>query len=384
MKVRIHLLVLTTMVLIFITPLTYADVNSVDFKNETTIEMLIENLANQNVSIKSNAVKNLVKIGEPAIDSLIQGLKNNNLEIRENSAFALGKIGDERAIEPLIELLDDENREVNYAAEVALGDIGGESIDILISYAKDQNKSLYSREKVVRALGECGEKAVPHLIQLLSDEDNIILRPVVISALDEIGEPAVEPLIQQLESDDPSVKSHAIKSLGYMGDERAIEPLSKALSDESEQVRNLAKSSIERIENQNKHLTIEIYGKIPDFYIEDERREWLDNLDIIGIASKREMGKYIQPEGPVSLYGYDYEGYITVGFSPDSEVNESQINEIYDIFNQHAQEIGIENVPVLFSYEDIVVDEKTPGFTVYLLITVILVLYRKAHKRETF
>ncbi|WP_300608658.1 HEAT repeat domain-containing protein [Methanohalophilus sp.] len=375
-----------------ITPLTDADTNPDASENETAVEVLIENLANENVSVKSEVVRSLVDIGEPAVAPLIQALENDNPDIRKNSAIALGKIGDERAIEPLLDLLDDDNREVRHAAEIALGNIGEESIDLLVSYAKNQDNAVYSRTIAVIVLGEYGEKAVPSLIQLLSDDEYFLLHPDVRSALNKIGDPAVEPLIGLLDSADPDVKSRAIQTLGDIGDDRAIEPLGKVLNDESEQVRDLAKSAIEAIENQSKdeNLSLVSYGKTPDFYIEDERWDFLDKLDIIVTASETEMDKYIRPKGPVYGYGYSYYGYISVGIVADSGANESKLNEIYDIFDRHAQEIGVEDVPVMFEYGDVVagegqpvagegepVTQKTPGFTGCLPIMVILLLYGK-------
>jgi hypothetical protein len=237
----------------------------------------------------------------------------------------------------------------------------------------------------------------------------------------------VEPLITLLESDDSGVKSRAIESLGDIGDERAIGPLGFSLNDESEQVRQLAQTALEKIENPKVktpssglygqdpafNITEEwgmefvdmdientsmpaisypyyaIYGKRSNFYIEDERREYLDKLRIIGNASMTEIEKYVQPQGPVYSYEYSYNGYISVGMATDSGVNESLMNEIYDIFDQHAQEIGIENIPVIFEYgnNEIAGDvdnepdsRKACGFTVFLLVIVITLIYGTSHK----
>ncbi|WP_300608660.1 HEAT repeat domain-containing protein [Methanohalophilus sp.] len=376
------------MVIILVTTITYADTNPVASENEATIEKLIEKLADGNISVRSDAVKGLVDIGEPAVGSLIQALENDNPDIRENSALALGKIGDKRAIEPLVYLIEDNDVNVRGAAEIALVDIGEESIDMLVAYAKNQDNVEYERRLAVIFLIEYGEKAVPSLIQVLSDNESFVLHRDVRYALSEIGEPAVGPLIELLESDDPDVKSRAIQTLGDIGDERAIVPLGMLLNDESEQVRTLAKSSIEAIENQseNGRLHLTNYGKKPDFYIEAEKRDFLDKLKIVVEASEIEMDEYIRSEGTVSSYGYNYGGSISVGLVVGSNVSESGLNEIYDIFDRHAQEIGIENVPVMFEYgiiepHDLPVQEPatqdTPGLTGWLLFVVILLLYWK-------
>ena len=359
-----------------------ADIDGNSVISETRIEFLIQNLADQNVSVKVNAVKALVEIGEPAVDSLIQALKDNNPEIRENAAHALGKIGDEKATEPLIELLADGHKEVEYAARDALANIGEPALNPLIVYIDDQNESLLSRTHAVRALGGIGEAAVPPLIQLLTEDANIFYVEAA-GTLSEIGEPAVEPLIQALENDETRVRAHAAQSLGTIGDKRAIEPLTKALNDESERVRNIAKGSLERIESRDKYGVIATYGREREFYIEDERREWLDKLDSIGSGVRDDMKKYIRPDGPVISYGYSYYGYISVEFLEGSDIDEPLMDEIYDIFDQRGKQMGINDVPVLFQFGSIEVCEevpptpKTPGFTAITLLVAFLGLWHR-------
>ena len=349
------------------------------------IESLIQDLADQNVSVKVNAVKTLVEMGESAVDPLIQALENDNPEVRENAAHALGKIGDERAVESLIELLCDGNKEVKYAARDALANIGEPALNPLIRYIYDQNKSIPSREQAIVALGRIGEPAVGPLIQLLA-ERGTGLDGFAAPALNDIGEPAVEPLIQTLEDDNPRVRAHAASILGRIKDERAVEPLTKALNDEDERVRTFAKTSLERIANQNKYGVIAIYGREREFYIEDERREWLDKLDSIGSGVRDDMKKYIRPDGPVISYGYSYYGYTSVEFLEGSDIDEKLMDEIYDIFDQRGKQMGINDVPVLFQFDSIEVCEeatpnpKTPGFTAITLLVVFLGIFLRKQK----
>jgi len=289
--VKILKIALSVAVLIFSTSIACASVNNAS-ANETMTESLIQDLADQNVSVKVNAVKTLIEIGEPAVEPLIQALKDNNPEIRENAAQALGKIGDEKATEPLIELLADGHKEVEYAARDALANIGEPALNPLITFINDQNKSIPSREQAIVALGRIGEPAVGPLIQLLA-ERGTGLDGFAAPALNDIGEPAVEPLIQTLEDDNPRVRAHAASILGRIKDERAVEPLTKALNDEDERVRTFAKTSLERIANQNKYGVIATYGREREFYIEDERREWFDKLANIGNGARDDMRKYI-------------------------------------------------------------------------------------------
>ena len=78
MAVKISKIILTVVVLIFSTSIACAGVDENNAAaNETAIESLIQDLADQNVSIKVNAVKTLVEMGEPAVEPLIQAAVGN-------------------------------------------------------------------------------------------------------------------------------------------------------------------------------------------------------------------------------------------------------------------------------------------------------------------
>ncbi|NOR47549.1 MAG: HEAT repeat domain-containing protein [Methanosarcinaceae archaeon] len=342
------------------------------------IESLIQDLADQNVSVKVNAVKTLVDMGEPVVEPLIQALMDNNPEVRENAAYALGKIGDERAIDPLIEVLADEQLEVQKAAIDGLANIGEPAVRPLVKIMNDSTKIFPTRQNAIRALGGIGEPAIEPLIQIL-DSNVAGFDSKAAYYLRVIGEPAVEPLIQALEDDNPRVRARAAEALSGIKDERAIEPLTKALNDEYEQVRTNAKSGLEGIENKGKYGVIATYGKVREFSIEDEKRILLDKLDNIVSGVRGDMGIYIYPDGPVSSYGYNYNGYISVELSEGSEVSKSLMDEIYGIFDRQGMQMGIDDVPVVFKkavpeicgeappdeiYGDVLPEPPaTPGFT---------------------
>lgn len=347
---------------------------------EYTIKELLY-VIDQNVSDKVNHIKGYDKMGEFIIEPLIQGLKDNNPDVREIAAQILGKRRDEKAVEPLIELLEDEQLKVQKAAQDALSNIGEPALDPLIAYINDQNKSIHSREQAIFALGGIGEPAVESLIQLLA-ESATGFDGFAASALNDIGKPAVEPLIRTLEDDNPYVRAHAASILGGMRDERAIKPLTEALNDEDERVRTFAKTSLERIANQNKYGVIATYGKEREFYIEDERREWLENIGGIMPGVRDNISLYYYPEGPVIVCGCNYRGYIDVSFLEGSEINESLMHEIYGIFDKQGRQMGIHEVPVLFQFSEMVKEDEgsfqIPGFTVITLLMVFLgILLRK-------
>ncbi|MDO9517342.1 MAG: HEAT repeat domain-containing protein [Methanosarcinaceae archaeon] len=394
MKVKVLKILLLVTVLIFSISIACASVNNTSV-NEAAVESLIQDLADQNISVKVNAVKALVEMGEPVVEPLIQALKNNNPEVRENAAQALGKIGDERAIDPLIELLADE-QQVRTAAENALANIGEPAVGPLTEVMNNPDENFNSRESAIGALGKIGEPAVEPLIQALDNLD-LELRAGAAYSLREIGEPAVDSLIQALENDNPQVRARAAEALSRINDERIVEPLTKALNDEYELVRTFAKNGIERMENQQPIGIIATYGKEREFFIEDEKREWLEQLDSIGSGVRGDMQVYLYPDGPIISYGYGYQGYRTVSFLAGSDVNKSLMDEIYEIFDRQGMQMGIDDVPVIFRFESLPVNDEldegglatdvavegdsehpeTPGFTAITLLIAFLVLYLK-------
>jgi hypothetical protein len=110
----------------------------------------------------------------------------------------------------------------------------------------------------------------------------------------------------------------------------------------------------------------------------------LDKLDNIVSGVRGDMGIYIYPDGPVSSYGYNYQGYISVELSEGSEISESLMDEIYEIFDRQGMQMGISDVPVVFEKavpceicEEVLPEPPaTPGFTAISLLIVFLGLRR--------
>lgn len=93
-------------------------------------------------------------------------------------------------------------------------------------------------------------------------------------------------------------------------------------------------------------------GKIPRFGTVIERRNWLDKLDKIRIGVQDEMLPYDYPNGSVISDGFDWEGYFYVGLYKNATVNASLVNKIYGIIDKEARVVGIQEVPVAFSLDD--------------------------------
>ena len=105
---------------------------------------------------------------------------------------------------------------------------------------------------------------------------------------------------------------------------------------------------------------IATYGKIPEFENEEQRRSWYANLKEIGtsVRTRGEMRPYWYPEGPVTSYGHNREGYRTVTFLEGTVIEKPLMDEIYEIFDRQAIEMGIQEVPVVFEFGGLPVEDE--------------------------
>ena len=95
-------------------------------------------------------------------------------------------------------------------------------------------------------------------------------------------------------------------------------------------------------------------GVMPEIHQEEEKRKW---LDLLAKAKHSLPRSTIEPYfvafgGPVNSFGVDINGYLIVGFEPSTpeKVNESVIDEIYKVIDEHFEKEGISDVPVVFVF----------------------------------
>ncbi|WP_292373000.1 hypothetical protein [Methanosarcina sp. UBA411] len=101
---------------------------------------------------------------------------------------------------------------------------------------------------------------------------------------------------------------------------------------------------------------IAAYGSMPSFANSEERDQWIDILskvvDKVNVNFDQEISKYFYPNGSVTGYGITIDGVIQVGINKSIIVDKSFMDEVYQIFDLKAGEMGIKEVPVVFVYED--------------------------------
>lgn len=132
-------------------------------------------------------------------------------------------------------------------------------------------------------------------------------------------------------------------------------------------------------------------GTVPVFADEDEWLEWSEKVHEAGHVYEMEP-YFASYGGPLVSYGFKrYSAYIEVGVNQATpeKVNDSSINEIYQIFFNHYKEVGISDIPVVFVWSDVpqedgaedVSTESTPGFTSIMLSLTMLFLVIIRNKR---
>ncbi|HIH74393.1 MAG TPA: hypothetical protein HA306_03850 [Methanosarcina sp.] len=121
---------------------------------------------------------------------------------------------------------------------------------------------------------------------------------------------------------------------------------------------------------------------------EEEKREWINSLTCCSSFSDlpSKMDPYMQANGgPVVGYGPSgMGGYLYVEFDKNTpeKINVSLIDEIYQVIDEHCEQEGISDVPVVFMWGEVPIEDeeavgneatnKSPGFTSIMVILGVL------------
>jgi hypothetical protein len=110
----------------------------------------------------------------------------------------------------------------------------------------------------------------------------------------------------------------------------------------------------EEIKNESGFIATR--GKMPVIIDADKKVEWEETAENCIHSFRAEFDHYtLENGGPVVSYGYDYRGYIFVEFDKKfpENVNESMIDEIYRIINEHCKQEGVSEAPVVFEWGEV-------------------------------
>jgi CubicO group peptidase (beta-lactamase class C family) len=115
--------------------------------HEKDIPALINKFSDNDPFINSEAIDQVVNIGNPSVDYLIKSLTNKNDNVRWCSAIALGKIAPKgaKAIPFLTESLKDNNSDVRWCSALALGkfhNTAKTSVESLVNLLTDDDRDV--------------------------------------------------------------------------------------------------------------------------------------------------------------------------------------------------------------------------------------------------
>ncbi|HII92138.1 MAG TPA: hypothetical protein HA262_08240 [Methanosarcina sp.] len=105
-------------------------------------------------------------------------------------------------------------------------------------------------------------------------------------------------------------------------------------------------------------------GRMPVMTDASEKVEWGETAGNCIHSFRDDLQPYMKSSGgSLTGYGYDYRGYIFVAFDPKSleNVNDSIIDEIYLIIDNHCKQEGVSEVPVVFEWRGEVIDDLAPA-----------------------
>ena len=193
---------------------------------------------------------------DPEVPKLIEALGSNDPEQRVNAAKSLGDLQSaaQEAVAALTLALEDEDCSVRCWAAHALGMIGGreakEAVPRLIEMLRN-DENIIARRFAVDALGALGERnkaAIAAIVDATGDEDGILRGDAAVALGVAGARSALPTVIQLLEDPEPWARHQAASALGYPAFSKcseAVGPLVRALlHDDCSEVRLFARQSL--------------------------------------------------------------------------------------------------------------------------------------------
>jgi len=120
-----------------------------------------------------------------------------------------------------------------------------DAIDSLVAIATDAANDYGTRQAAVNKLvGEHGEFAVPALVKILGDSDNVQGQIHAVSVLSQLHSVAVLPLIESLKSSNDLAVQNACAALHLIGDARALPMMSHLANDDRVNISTIAKKFV--------------------------------------------------------------------------------------------------------------------------------------------
>lgn len=201
----------------------------------------------------SQRIVNQLTSGQVAVDP-VELLKDENEQVRLDAVRTLAFSHDPRALWALIEALRDSSMTVKAEAVKALVKLGEQATGPIIERlhdAMDEGDYLTARF-AAKALGLIGDRKIaPVLLDLLHSEDTFVACEAAL-ALGRLSDTkAVPELIAMLDASSGNKRFAAAEALGHLCDPAAQEALQNRLRDEDEGVRAKARWALSRLRKVN-------------------------------------------------------------------------------------------------------------------------------------
>ena len=193
-----------------------------------------------------------------SFEDAINNLSNDDVSIRKEAVESLVGITDEKAIEPLIKATTDENAQVRFKAAEILGNMGDVAVDKLIdefNNAEGKNKRF-----LAFALKETEDKKViPYFVEATADED-FGVRKVAVRALGELqANDELDSIAKCLDDEDWGVRLAAIQALGDLATDESIKLIKDARK--AEEDKDFKKSCNKAIKKAQKRQKAKASGE---------------------------------------------------------------------------------------------------------------------------
>jgi HEAT repeat protein len=202
---------------------------------------LIEELGDENVSVRRTAAKNLADADERAVYPLLNALRDENPGVQDAAMRSLASIGGNVVAYMVLPLLREDSFLRN-TAMLILKDIGVPSVELLYPLLTDKDDDV--RKFALDLLGDIRESVEPGRVLPLLKDPNANVRAAAVRAIGILlPEGAMEKLVESLR-DEEWVSFAALETLAGMKDDRAVEHISGLLDNESLALRLAAVESL--------------------------------------------------------------------------------------------------------------------------------------------
>jgi HEAT repeat protein len=181
---------------------------------------MIRALAHADVTVRDDAVKALVALGEDAVPALLDALKHRSARVRQGAARALGEMRASQAADALLLALADEDVGVWSQATAALARLAPAPLLKLALGSPNPRVKLGSAVALWRVQRD--EAAFPYLLIALHDSDFVVQGSAITSLWLQPDERALAALQTLLTPQDTMMNRYVVQALQAIGTPHAL------------------------------------------------------------------------------------------------------------------------------------------------------------------